>query len=437
MKKSIVLLFILSFFLFSFIGTGSVYAIDNNKLLEKLIEKGIITREEAEEIKEEEQKAEEQRQEKIVKAIEEKEPAIPKALKGLKVGMLAYIDYSYGDEPESNNGESNLNRFKLTRGYLTVKKEILPWFHSRITIDTHEDNEEDWKMRLKYLYAELRPPDFGFLTNMKSEIGMGHIPWLDFEEHINPYRCQGTMAIERAGTFNSADLGVSLRGNFAGKLEQAEEKTGGHHYDGRYGSWHLGVYNGPGYHETEENTNKVMEGRLTLRPLPDVIPGFQLSYFGLYGEGDNDTNSDGEYPDYEVNLGMLSYQNPWLILTGQYFLTEGNSKGSWVDAQGDALDTKGYSMFGNVKLPILERKLSLLARYDHFDQDEDGEIAGDADYDMYIAGLAYDIYKGNLIMLTYETTDYGKDAGKKGHIPVPDNNLGDDRKVQVVLQVKY
>jgi hypothetical protein len=245
------------------------------------------------------------------------------------------------------------------------------------------------------------------------------------------------MAIERAGTFNSADLGVSLRGNCAGKLEQAEEKTGGHHYDGRYGSWHLGVYNGPGYHETEENTNKVMEGRLTLRPLPDVIPGLQLSYFGLYGEGDNDTNSDGEYPDYEVNLGMLSYQNPWWILTGQYFLTEGNSKGSWVDAKGDALDTKGYSMFGNVKLPILDRKLSLFARYDHFDQDEDGAIAGDADYDMYIGGLAYDIYKGNLIMLTYETTDYGKDAGKKGHIPVPGNNLGDDRKVQVVLQVKY
>ncbi|MBW2216411.1 MAG: hypothetical protein JRF34_04370, partial [Deltaproteobacteria bacterium] len=368
MKKSIVLLFILSFFLFSFVGIGSVYAIDNNKLLEKLIEKGIITREEAEEIKEEEQKAEEQRQEKIVKAVEEKELAIPKALKGLKVGMLAYIDYSYGDEPESNNGESSLNRFKLTRGYLTVEKEILPWFHTRITLDTHEDNEEDWKMRLKYLYAELRPPDLGFLTNMKSEIGMGHMPWLDFEEHINPYRCQGTMAIERAGTFNSADLGVSLRGNFAGRLEQAEEITGNHHYDGRYGGWHLGVYNGPGYHETEENTNKVIEGRLTLRPLPDVIPGLKLSYFGLYGEGDNDTNPAGEYPDYEVNLGMLSYQNPWLIMTGQYFLTKGNSKGSWFDAQGDALDTKGYSMFGSVKLPILDRKLSLLARYDHFDQ---------------------------------------------------------------------
>ena len=56
---------------------------------------------------------------------------------------------------------------------------------------------------------------------MKTEVGLGHIPWLDFEESVNPYRCQGTMAIERAGVFNSADLGVSIRGDFGGKLEDA------------------------------------------------------------------------------------------------------------------------------------------------------------------------------------------------------------------------
>ena len=355
MKKSIVLLFILSIFMTLSAGIRPVYAIDGDKLLEKLIEKGIITREEADEIKEDEQKVEDQRQEKIVKAIEEKELAIPKALKGLKVGMLAYMDYSNGDSPEFNDQESDLNEFRITRGYLTLEKEILPWFHARATVDTHQDDTGDWKMRLKYYYAELRPPDFGFLTNMKSEIGMGHIPWLDFEEHINPYRCQGTMAVERAGTFNSADLGLSLRGYFNGKLENAKETIGDDHYDGRYGSWHLGVYNGPGYHNSEDNTNKVIEGRLTLRPLPELVPGLQLSYFGIHGEGD--TKNFGKWPDYKVNLGMLSYQNPWVTMTGQYFETEGNAKGTWVDAQGDALDTKGYSMFGKLKLPFFDKKL--------------------------------------------------------------------------------
>lgn len=436
MKKSIVVLFVLLAFLVSFVCTGSASATDNDRLLEKLIEKGIITQEDAEEIKKEEQKVEEQRQEKIVKQVEEKGLPLPKGLKGIKVEMLAYMDYSNGDSPEFNDSESELNKFSITRAYLTIKKEIVPWFHARATLDTHQDDTGDWKMRLKYYYAELRPPDFGFLTDMKSEVGMGHIPWLDFEEHINPYRCQGTMAIERAGTFNSADLGLSLRGYFNGKLEDAKETIGNDHYNGRWGSWHLGVYNGSGYHVSEDNTSKVIEGRITLRPLPDIIPGFQLSYFGLNGEG-NKRNS-GNYADYEVHLGMVSYQNPWVILTGQYFATEGNAKGSWVDAQGDALDTEGYSVFGSVKLPVIEKRLSIFARYDHFDQDDDARIGSDAEYDMFVGGLAFDIYKGNLFILAYETTDYDDDAAKKGNVPDPANrNLGDDEKIQAVLQIKF
>ena len=362
---------------------------------------------------------------------------LPKGLKGFSFGLLWYLDYSNGEVPESGDESSSYNEFRVTRGYLTVQKEFLPWFHSRVTIDTHQDDEGDYKTRLKYIYAELRPNDAGPFTDMKSEFGLGHIPWLDFEEHVNPFRCQGTMAIERAGVFNSADTGVSLRGNFGGKLEDAKAKTGNHHYDGRYGSWHLGVYNGSGYHAAEENENKPLEYRVTLRPLPDVIPGLQLSYFGIYGEGNDDNNAAEDWPDYRVNLGMLSFENPWVILTGQYFTTEGNAKGTWVDATGEALTTEAYSFFANLKLPVPEKKLSLFARYDHFDQDADGKIGNDAEYQMFIGGVAYDIYHGNLLMLAFETTDYGTDAGAKGKMPVPGNMLGDDYKIQAVMQVKF
>ena len=108
-----------------------------------------------------------------------------------------------------------------------------------------------------------------------------------------------------------------------------------------------------------------------------------------------------------------------------------------MDAQGHALETKGYSIFGNLKLLVLNKKLSLFGRYDYFDQDDNGMIAFDADYEMYIGGIAYDIYKGNTLMLAYETTDYGPNAGKKGNFPAPNNNLGDDKKFQAVLQKKF
>ena len=465
--KKIALLFVVGVICFGF-GNTPVMAGELDILIRKLVEKEILTQSEAEalltemqregkreeeeirdvaaetakeevqELKKEVQQLEAQRQEEIIDEIQDKQLAVPKALKGLGVEMLGYIDYSNGESPEPNHGTEDLNRFTITRGYVTVKKEIKPWLHARVTMDAHQDDVEDFKMRLKYYYAELRPPDFGFLTDMKSEIGMGHMPLLDFEEHINPYRMQGTMPIERAGTFNSADIGVSLRGYFGGKLEEAEEKTGSHYYDGKYGSWHLGVYDGSGYHAKEHNSNKPFEARLTLRPLPDVIPGLMLSYFGIFaGKGNDDNNPAGVFPDYGVNMGMLSYENPRLTLIGEYFTTEGNKSGTWVDAQGHALETKGYSIFGNLKLPVLENKLSLFGRYDHFDQDDNGMIAFDADYDMVIGGLAYDLYKGNILMLAYETTDYGPNAGEKGKLPVPNNNLGDDEKLQLVLQLKF
>ncbi len=244
------------------------------------------------------------------------------------------------------------------------------------------------------------------------------------------------MAIERAGTFNSADMGISLRGNFFGSLADAERRVGNHHYDGRWGSWHIGVYNGSGYHAVEENCNKAIEGRFTVRPMPDFLPGLQLSWFGIHGEGNTDYPTG--WPDYNVNMTMLSYQKPWLILTAQYFTTKGNAQGTWVDAQDNALRTDGYSFFSNLRLPIGRRKLWWFARYDHFDQDVYAQIAPDADYDMWITGLAYYLTGENLIMVVYEGTDYGNGANKKGSAPDPAlTGLGNDRKVQVVMQVKF
>jgi len=366
-----------------------------------------------------------------------------KSLENLKFGILAYLDYSAGQSPIAGGDEDNYNRFALTRGYLTLEKEIRPWLSARLTADVHLEDNGDYNVRLKYYYANILFPDLGPLTNLKSEIGMGHMPWLDFEEHINPYRCQGVMAVERAGIFNSSDLGVGLMGYLGGKLPDAKKLTGNDHYDGRFGSWHIGVYNGPGYHAVEENQNKVVEGRITIRPLPMIkqLAGLQLSYLGIYGEGNTeyiDANGDNVFPEYALHLGMLSYENPWVIFTGQYFTTLGNASGSLVDAEFDALETMGYSFFGNVRLPVFDKRISLFGRYDYFDADIGDDVAEDTAYETIVGGIAITIYKGNLLLLSYETTDYEEDSGgTKGEPPVEGNNLGNDNKFQVVLQVKF
>ena len=240
------------------------------------------------------------------------------------------------------------------------------------------------------------------------------------------------MAMERAGIFNSADLGLSLRGSFGGKLDNAEALTGNHHYDGRYGSWHIGVYNGSGYHAAEKNGNKLLEGRFTLRPLPDALPGLQLSYLGITGKGNTDPG-----PDYSLNTVMASYEHPMGILTAQYFQTKGNASGTWTDTNGDALKTDGYSFFGRLVAPGTHRKLAAFGRYDHFNADKDAVVTDNADYDLYLAGLSYDIHHGNMVLLDYETVHYGDNSGGLGKAPVVGNNLGDDKRIQVVYQISY
>ncbi len=406
-------------------------------LLRVLIRKGVLTEEEAREVQREARMMEKEKEERSGPS---RVPPGPRGLENVKLGMLAYLDCSTGKEPESGGQASSFSRFRITRGYVTLKKKINNFLRARVTTDVHQDSTGDYKVRLKYMYAELRPRDLGPLTNIRAEIGQGHIPWLDFEEHVNPYRSQGTMAIERAGVFNSADVGISLRGNLGGRLEDPGALVGNTHYPGRYGSWHVGVYNGSGYHAPEKNNNKVIEGRITIRPLPEVLPGLQFSYLGIAGEGNTEYN--GDFAGYHVNLGMVSFQHPRFILTAQYFRTTGNAKGDWVktDAAGNIvsdLETECYSFFGNLKLPLLNHRLNAFARYDHFDPDADGDISNDAAYEMYIGGLAYDFGHENHVFVAYETTDYGPDNAGKGKAPVAGTGLGDDYKVQMVYQIHF
>jgi hypothetical protein len=406
---------------------GAADEAGDDSLLDKLHQKQILTDEEYEELKRGEKKGDES---------EEREKRIDKLLKylrGLQIGTLSYFDYSAGEEEDGDH----FNRFRVTRGYINIKWKLTPWLGFRITPDAHQDAFGDFKLRLKYLYAELRPPDQGFLTDMKSEVGIGHMPWLDFEEHINPYRLQGTMFIERAGTFNSADLGLSIRGHLGGQLDSEYQDKVSHYYPGRWGSWHVGVYNGGGYHADENNKNKVPEWRISVRPLPDLLPGLQVHYLGLYGKGNRENVA--HFPDYRVHLCALSYQNEWITFTGQYARTRGNNKGSLVvPGTDDALRGEGYSFFFNTKLPVLDRKLNAFARYDHFDPDRKDRVTpGSDNYDLANAGLAWEFFGHWMLLLAYERIMYEDNNGGLGKVPGLNMNLADDWRVQTALQIKF
>ena len=205
------------------------------------------------------------------------------------------------------------SQFKVERGYFKVVKRINSWLSGNITMDVHDEGGSQ-DVRLKYLMAKIKTPDIGILRDSNIEVGLVHTPWLDFEEHINMYRCEGTMFAERNGLFNSGDFGVTYLALLGGKISQSYQKVVSPYYPGKYGSVSIGIYNGGGYHADEENNNKALEGRITIRPLPYLLPGLQISYFGVLGKG-NTSNA----PDWKVDLAFASYQTRLYTFTFQYY----------------------------------------------------------------------------------------------------------------------
>ena len=327
----------------------------------------------------------------------------------VRIGGLWYLSFQQGSV-----SHADFSRFIIKRGYINVEAKLFSFMSARITPDVTQEETGDLKVRLKYAYAKFTPRDLGFITKPEVEFGVVHMPWLDFEEHLNNYRMQDTMFMERFGLFDSADMGVTLMGLLGGSLPEEYRKTVNNYFPGRFGSFAFGVYNGGGYHAREENTNKAFEGRLTLRPLPDQAPGLQFSYFGVRGKGNS-----AAAPDWSVDSVMASYESRLMVLTGTWVDALGNQSGLAVDASGQALDSKGWSLFGEAKL---SPRISVIARYDRFDPNQASE---DDTQSRTIVGAAYHIGKGNTVLVDYDRLTFGQSG-----------RLVSDR-IQVTLQVSY
>jgi hypothetical protein len=307
------------------------------------------------------------------------------------IGGQWFLNFRIGDL----RGE-DVSRFGVDRGYIIIRHRLTDRLSGRITpdvsVDREGDGEGDLELRLKYAFIDYAFNDLWIFTEPHVEFGLVHRPWLDFEEHINYYRVQGTMFLERNHVFNSGDYGFTLFTMLGGQMDDEYRQRVNSRYPGRYGSLAVGLYNGGGYHAIEKNTNKSLEGRLTLRPLPDVLPGLHFSYQGVYGRG-----NDEEKPDWTVNLIYAAWESPYLVVAGQYYWGKGNMLGTAVDAQGNAVPQNGGSLFAELR--SRRNGLSLIGRGDLFDDTPD--ISGDTKMRI-IVGAAYYITGQSKILLDYD-----------------------------------
>ncbi len=311
--------------------------------------------------------------------------------KKIKIGGTAYIHWDYDMQNKSEH-----NAFKITRNYFEVRGYFNDRDYFRTTLDVYQDTtsyvkdidfsnnststktDSSYKVRLKYAYVYLHD----VLPYTGVELGMAHRPWIDWEEHHSwLHRDLEKTFMESSGgahLINSADIGANFKGKYG------------------IASWEVGVFNGEGYHEEEnsEHFGKSLEGRLSL----NLFDGFTISGHTVHSFNHKDENYDRHI--YQVHA---VYNNPYFLVAAQYIWNNVDNH------EGDDTDQKGYSINGDLKLkPFIGYPLGILARYDHWDPDDD---RSNDERDQFIYGAFYRLNSHLKFTLAHERVidDAGSD----------------------------
>lgn len=282
------------------------------------------------------------------------------------------------------NNATEISQFALKRGYFTIKTKMDDVFSVRytqdITLDKEGTDAGNVEIRLKYLYLKMNLRDLNFLKNNYFEVGLVHRPWLDFEQSVNKYRVQGKMFLERYSIISSADFGLYFSGTFGDKIENKDS--------GKFGSYAFGIHNGGGYHAIEQNDNKTLEGRISLKPFHSIYQGFQLTYAFTYGKGNTESNKN----DFAMNLLFISSETQIGTFTGQYYKGIGDFGGTLIDENDNSISSYGYSVFGELNIP--NTNFSLFGRTDYFKAEQT------TNQKTYIGGISYKFLKSKVLFNT-------------------------------------
>ncbi len=339
---------------------------------------------------------------------------LPDMVKGLQVaGLVIHGDGNVEDTAGDAPTWKTLNAF--------VSYQFL---HGTVTAqDLEGQGRGDMEVRLKYALAKFHWRDVGVFNEPNLELGIVHMVWLDFEEHINLYRMRGPMFMERSGIFNSADFGVTLASGLGADMGGEYLSYAGNKYGARHGSVAVGLYNGSGYHGDERNVDKTVEARLTWRPLPDMVKGLQVAGLVIHGDG-NVEDTAGDAPTWKTLNAFVSYQFLHGTVTAQVVEGEGNQRGSWVepDDPSEAMDFSGWSVFAEWRLGP-RHEWRLIGGWDDFERV--AENGRDHSFRYSFLAVGYGLGRNNILMLDVDQRDWRD--------PARDT----DRRAQLVLQLSF
>jgi hypothetical protein len=295
-----------------------------------------------------------------------------------------YLGFVNSSSEAKDGTKTDTDKFEGRRNYFQAKaffKEN-PKDYMRVTMDVTSEADatkaktgyQDVILKYAYLYLDDVLPSTGV------ELGQAHRPWIDYEEHGGwNYRSISKVFVEdkNAAYFtNSADVGA----NFKTKTP--------------YFSSEIGVFNGEGYHGTEDKTNKMSaEWRLTGHILgtgKDKASSDKqyanISYFGQKNKNKDNATDLNWHGVHAV------YNQPEFLVAAQYVDTR--------TAEASKMGN-GYSLNAEARVAP---KLAIIGKYDDYKLDDATQAQNEKK--RTIAGVAYDYNKNVKFIANYQGEEF-------------------------------
>lgn len=371
MKK--VILMSLAVFLFSSI----VYTQNSDELLKKLVEKNILTQVEAEEIKNESNKAESQKP--VTGKIEKVRNMFNTPY--MQFGGYGQLMYRYSDVSKVHND------FKAKNLFISVSGKLNNSFRYGFLIEfVNPSVQEFWGEWTAAEEFNLKVGQFKVPVTIESLLAPSNLETVAYTRSISNlfgYATEDDVLYKQNNKNNfGRDPGIQMSG---------ELFSNG---DYKLLQYSLGMFQGMGVNTSEKNNTKDFAGTIMLQP----VKGFRIGGGTYLGQATYSLDNESAVADH--------VRNRWIV-SSEYKSDRFYGRAEWLNGNDGGIKKEG--LYGMGLYYIMPKRLNILAKVDYYNRNKDvNSEATD-----YTLGLNYYFYTQCRIQLNYTYSDYSKKWGDK------------------------
>lgn len=363
----------------------------NDELLDKLVEKNVLTKEEADELRTTENQEENKN---TIEKGTEKVRSIFSNIPYIKIGGYGLLRYRY---KEFDNSHHNLD---IRVVFLSVGGNITDNLSYYILGELADPTLYEYHMTWAPVKEfNLRGGQFKVPFSIENPMSLTVLETISNTRSVSSLAGMNDDVINLNNGKNKSgrDLGIQISGSAL--------NNGSHELL----QYYAGVFQGEGMNTSDKNNYKDFTASVYLQP----VKGFRLGG-GVYAGQTSYLKSSATEESSHV-------RNRW-ALSAEYTSDKFYARSEWIHGNDGGIDKEG--LYGTALLYFIPKKMNVVGKVDYYNQNKDinNEVMD------YTVGLNYYFYNQCRIQLNYTYSDYSKNWGR---------NHSSENSVQAQMQIVF